>query len=134
MALPKGMQPSYPNQVYKLLKSLYGLKQSSMQWFAKLSTIFISNNFTQCVVDNSPFIHKFKTSFTALLIYVDDLIIAGNNLEINEHIKNILHHHFHFKDLGNLKCFLGLEVARSKSGININKKSMSWTSCQLLDC
>lgn len=81
MDLSKGTQSSYPNQVCKVLKSLYGLKQSNRKWFTKLSSVLLSNNFSQCVVDHSLFSHKSKTSFTALLIYVDDIMIAGNNLE-----------------------------------------------------
>jgi hypothetical protein len=53
------------------------------------------------------------------LVYVDDVIIAGNSLEEITTIKSALHHSFQIKDLGQLKYFLGLEVAHSKSGISL---------------
>src|SRR4051812_22463166 len=114
------MIPSYPNQVCKLLKSLYGLKQSSRQWFDKLSQVLLTNNFRQCSCDHSLFIHNSDNSYTLILIYVDDLLIAGNNLDIINQTKQLLHTHFHLKDLGPLKYFLGLEIARNSNGININ--------------
>lgn len=119
MSLPKGIIHSYPNQVCKLLKSIYGLKQSSRQWFEKLPKVLLTHNFKECSSDNSFFIHKSKTHFTALLIYVNDLPIAWYNLDINNNTTNILQHHFQIKDLVTLKYFLGMEVARSNSGFNI---------------
>ncbi|XP_058772530.1 uncharacterized mitochondrial protein AtMg00810-like [Vicia villosa] len=61
-------------------------------------------------------------SFTALLVYVDDVILAGNYLKEFERIKLILNDAFKIKDLGQLKYFLGLEVAHSKAGITISQR------------
>lgn len=58
-------------------------------------------------------------SFTILFIYVDDIIIGGNDLESNEQFKKELTNQFNLKDLGSLKYFLGLEVARTSEGISI---------------
>lgn len=55
--------------------------------------------------------------FVAVLIYVDDVIIASDNNEIVADLKSFLGTKFKIKDLGPLMYFLGLEVARSKSGI-----------------
>lgn len=59
------------------------------------------------------------TSFTALLIYVDDVILTGNSLDEIDSVKHFLHKSFRIKDLGDLKYFLGLEVSRSKLGIHL---------------
>lgn len=126
MNWPKGIDPSYRNRVCKLLKSLYGLKQSSRQWFAKLSDVMLANNFKQCYADNSLFIYQFPSCFTALLIYVDNHVIVGNNLDIIKHIKTILQLHFHIKHLGTLKYFIGLEVARTSSRINIFQRKYTF--------
>lgn len=56
-------------------------------------------------------------AFLAVLVYVDDLIIAGNNSKECQLLKQYLDNCFHIKDLGTLKYFLGVEVARSPSGI-----------------
>ena len=50
-------------------------------------------------------------------MYVDDLIILGDNHEAITKFKAYLHNCFHMKDLGILKYFLGVEVARSSAGI-----------------
>lgn len=100
MSIPKGINSSYPNQVCKLLKSIYGLKQSSRPWFDKLFKVLLTNDFNPCAADHSFFIHKSHENFTTLLIYVDDLIIIGNNLHLINKVKATLHHPFHIKDLG----------------------------------
>ncbi|RVW48337.1 Retrovirus-related Pol polyprotein from transposon RE1 [Vitis vinifera] len=60
--------------------------------------------------------------FIALLVYVDDIIVASNNKIAADNLKNSLNKSFKLKDLGNLKYFLGLEVARSAKGILINQR------------
>jgi len=57
--------------------------------------------------------------FIALLVYVDDVILAGDFLETIEHIKKLLHQAFKIKNLRNLKYFLGFEVTRSHKGIHL---------------
>ena len=54
-----------------------------------------------------------------LLIYVDDILVASNNLEVVSKFKAFLHDQFKLKDLRSLKYFLGLEVARSSKGISL---------------
>ena len=60
-----------------------------------------------------------STSFTALLVYVDDTILAGTSLSVFDELKDALHKAFRIKNLGQLKFFLGLEVARSSKGISL---------------
>ncbi|XP_022883638.1 uncharacterized protein LOC111400454 [Olea europaea var. sylvestris] len=60
-------------------------------------------------------------SFIALLIYVDDILITGNDPVSIGTTKKFLHSHFHLKDLGNLKYFLGIEVSTSKNEIFISQ-------------
>ena len=55
----------------------------------------------------------------ALLVYVDDVFIASNDVKVVEDLKLFLDHKFKLKDLGSLKYFLGLEVARSDKGITL---------------
>ncbi|XP_014522849.1 uncharacterized protein LOC106779282 [Vigna radiata var. radiata] len=56
---------------------------------------------------------------TALLVYVDDIILAGNSIKEIEHIKVLFHNAFRIKNLRKLKYFLGFEVAISKKGIHL---------------
>ena len=57
--------------------------------------------------------------FIALKVYVDDILIASNDPKAVEDLKLSLDKHFKLKDLGNLKYFLGLEVAISQKGISL---------------
>lgn len=57
-----------------------------------------------------------------LLIYVDDLVITGNDEVLIKELKGILNQNFKIKDLGKLKYFLGLEILRSKDGIFLNQR------------
>ncbi|KAF5477700.1 hypothetical protein F2P56_004317 [Juglans regia] len=82
-----------------------------------LSTSLLQFGFTQGKSDSSLFIKKTENSFIALLIYVDDVIVASTNLELISVVKDFLHKSFTIKDLGELKYFLGIEVARSAKGI-----------------
>jgi hypothetical protein len=119
MTVPQGVITSKPNQVCKLQKSLYGLKQPSRKWYEKLTSLLLAHQYTQSTSDHSLLIKKSATTFTVMLVYVDDVIIAGNSLLECQHIKSILHTAFKIKDLGQLKYFLGLEVAHSSKGISL---------------
>jgi len=119
MLMPPGMKIQKENQVCKLKKSLYGLKQSGRQWFTKLSSSLQDIGFSQFNADHSLFTRGNELKFTALLVYVDDIILARNSSHEIEEITTHLDQTFKVKDLGDLKCFLGLEVARSSKGIHI---------------
>ncbi|CAL2238958.1 unnamed protein product [Prunus armeniaca] len=120
MSLPPSCRRHGENLVCRLNKSLYGLKQASGQWFAKFSEAIQAAGYTQSKADYSLFTCKNGKSFTALLIYVDDILITGNNVAMINSLKQFLHTQFRIKDLGDLKYFLGIEVSRSKQGICIS--------------
>ena len=75
----KGESTSSTPMVCKLVKSLYGLKQASRQWNAKLATTISALGFKQSQANHSLFVHSTGSNFTTLLIYVDDMIITGND-------------------------------------------------------
>ncbi|KAI4297606.1 hypothetical protein L6164_037490 [Bauhinia variegata] len=111
--------------VCKLHKSLYGLKQASRQWNLKLTNCLVSNGFTQSKADYSLFTQKTSTHFIALLVYVDDILIAASSPDILTHIKDMLQHHFRLRDLGGVKYFIGLELAFSRKGISLSQRKFA---------
>ncbi|XP_014519733.1 uncharacterized protein LOC106776776 [Vigna radiata var. radiata] len=116
---PPGLNVDVKGQVCKLTKSLYGLKQASRQWFDKLYTFLVSSGYVQSKSDHSLFVKKTPKEFIALLVYVDDIVLTGNSMKEINLIKTLLDKQFQIKDLGELKYFLGFEVARSKRGIHL---------------
>ena len=62
------------------------------------------------------------SNFMALLVYVVDIILAGDDAEQISKVKEFLDRKFKIKDLGRLSFFLGFEVTRSKQGIHINQR------------
>ncbi|XP_019177741.1 PREDICTED: uncharacterized protein LOC109172946 [Ipomoea nil] len=122
MVLPPGFQTSKSNQVCRLLRSLYGLKQESRQWNAKLTKALQDNGFHQSSADPSLFTKQSEHSFTALLVYVDDILVAGTNPNQIKELKHFLDRSFKIKDLGALIYFLGIEAFRNTEGINIYQR------------
>jgi len=53
----------------------------------------------------------------ALLVYVDDIILADDDSELCAVFKDHLHKCFHIRDLGHLKYFWGIEMARNSQGL-----------------
>jgi hypothetical protein len=119
MQKPHGYSVGGPNQVCKLLKSLYGLKQASRQWYSKLSLSLIAFGYTQSKADYNLFTKVDDTSFLALLVYVDDIIVTSNCSSSIVSLKSFLHKQFQIKDLGCLQYFLDLKVARSSTCIHL---------------
>jgi len=75
MLPPPGTVGFKTAQVCKLTKSLYDFKQASRQWFFKLYSFLKSIDFVQSTIDYSLFTKKTYSSFTAFLVYVDDIIL-----------------------------------------------------------
>lgn len=107
---PQGYEKAKPGQVCKLIRSLYGLKQAGRQWNLELSRKLQRLGFTQSNVDYCLFVKNIIGKFTAILVYVDDLLITGNSMEEIKKVKDKLHKLFSIKDLGSAQYFLGLEI------------------------
>ncbi|CAL9006318.1 unnamed protein product [Prunus brigantina] len=119
MLPPPGYRRPGEQMVCRLHKSLYGLKQALRTWFRRFSSAIQDIGFQQSRADYSLFTLVRGNSITVILLYVDDIIITGNDEQEIRNLKQFLNGCFRIKDLGLLKYFLGVEVARSKDGISI---------------
>lgn len=119
---PPGLRRQGENLVCRHNKSLYGLKQASRTWFTTFSDAIQNAGYRQSKAYYSLFTKVQGTSITVILIYVDDILITGNNIQEMEQLKAFLLKRFRIKDLGDLKYFLGIEFARSKKGIFVSQK------------
>lgn len=68
------------------------------------------------------FIKQSTNSFTALAVYVDDIILDGDGISEIQRVKQHLHHQFTIKDLGTLRYMLVIEVAQSDKGIVLTER------------
>lgn len=100
-----------------LKKSIYGLRQSPRDWSGCFSTSLYQFGLTRCSVDHSVFYKHSIHGSIFLVVYVDDIIITGNDEKGICDLKTYLNDQFQTKDLGKLKYFLGIEVARSARGM-----------------
>ena len=110
--VPTGEKGKY---VIELKKSLYGLKQSSLNWYEKLKQGLEKRNFVPSKVDPCVFISE----NILVLTYVDDCIIMGKTEEdIKELYKSLSEgdENYDFTDEGDLKNYLGVEFTRNDDG------------------
>ena len=115
MKLPPGYShpPGFPHRVCLLRRELYGLKQAPRAWFAKFSSTISQHGFSGNSFDTTLFLRRSNHGITILLLYVDDMIITGDDMQGIQDLKHFLGHQFEMKDLGPLNYFLGLEVYSS---------------------
>lgn len=110
----------------KLKKALYGLKQLLRAWFRRLGHATKEYGFKQALADHTLFYKHDHNDFTLLLVYCDDMIVTGNNIDEIEKLISYLAKEFEKKDLVLLKYFLSIEFSRSKQGLSFRKGSILW--------
>ena len=96
----------------RLIKSIYGLKQSPRAWYRMIHNFFLEYNFIRSHFDHSLFINYDKQII--LLLYVDDLVVAAPTQNIISWIQSKLHNEFEMTNLGPLRTFLGIEIYRHR--------------------
>ena len=103
--------PSFVGQgesglVCKLRRSLYGLKQSPRAWFSRFSSVVQVFGMIRSIADHSIFYHHTSAGYCIyLIVYVDDIVITGNDQDGIQKLKQHLFNHFQTKDLGKLQLF-----------------------------
>ena len=112
MDSPFGFEGRFQSRVFKLKKSLYGLKQSPRAWFEKFPRLVKDQGYAQAQSDHTMFVkHSEKGKIAILIVYVDDIILTGDDLIEMGRLKKSLASSFEIKDFGMLRYFLGMEVA-----------------------
>jgi RecJ-like exonuclease len=123
MEVPPGFNDEQTKgKVCKLKKALYGLKQSPKAWFDKFSKAMISFGNRQSNANHTLFIKYCRGKITLLIVYVDDMVVIGDDKEEMAQLKKLLAQEFEIKDVRKLQYFIGTEVARSKKGIFISQR------------
>ena len=123
MDLPPELNKKFGSKICKLKKSLYGLKQSPRAWFERFTKFVKNQGYIQGHTDHTMFTkHSTNEKIAILIVYVDDIILTGDDTAEMERLKRCLASEFEIKDLRSLRYFLGMEVARSKKGIAVSRR------------
>jgi hypothetical protein len=125
------------SKVCRLRRSLYGLKQSPRAWFGRFSSVMGEFGMVRSASDYSVFFRHQQGKRIILVVYVDDIIITGDDEVGITKLKQFLQSQFQISDLGRLRYFLGIEVSRSPQGILLSQRKYvldMLTECGLLGC
>jgi hypothetical protein len=116
MAQPVGFASG--NQVCKLKKSIYGLKQAAKSWNDAFDLVLKSADFSQSV--NDPCLYSKNSSnpdkLIFLIIHVDDMLISSKSEQEINNTRNLIGKHFKIKDLGEVRTFLNIKVEKDSKG------------------
>ena len=121
---PEGYEQKGPNGqklVCKLKKSLYGLKQSGRNWNSMLHDYLTQEEFVQSLVDPCVYVRTTESGQVILIVWVDDIIIAGSNTDVLKEFKECLMMKFKMKDLGILSWFLGIQFKCGNGYVEMNQ-------------
>ena len=123
MAIPEGVTVNNADsKCLKLKKSIYGLKQSPLSWNKVLDEFLLSNQMIRSTADSGVYMRKIQDLRIFVTTYVDDLLIASQNMALISEFKKKLESRFEMSDLGPLKYILGIQVTQSEGQITINQE------------
>ena len=130
MEQPQGFKdPKLDNHVCKLKKALYGLKQAPRQWFAKIDSFLVAElRFESSAYDPCLYVRKDSTSLTLLSLYVDDLLLACNELRVLVSLKKDFCKRFEMTDCGDASVCLGLEIRRVRGKKTLHLSQTAYTA------
>jgi hypothetical protein len=107
--------------VCRLRRALYGLKQAPRAWFQRFISVIVVAGFSSSEHDPALYVHASPKGRTLLLLYVDDMLITGDNSDHISHVKKHLSKEFQMSDLGPLSYFLGIQVQQTLKGFYLSQ-------------
>jgi hypothetical protein len=119
--IPEGVNGDREKCCCRLNKSLYGLKQSPMSWNRVLDEFLKTEGLIRTSADYGVYIKKTDSFNLIVTTYVDDLLIASENLDIIINFKKSMTQRFEMSDLGEMKYILGIEVLQLNGSIKITQ-------------
>jgi hypothetical protein len=116
MTQPEGfVDPTNARKVCKLQKSIYGLKQASRSWNLRFDEVVKGFDFIQSEEEPCAYKKASGSSVVFLILYVDDILLIGNDIPMLESAKTSLKNSFSMKDLGEAAYILGIKIYRDRS-------------------
>ncbi len=114
MEQPKGFEFKEGSKVCKLKKSIYGLKQASKSQNKCFDEAVKTFNFIQNIDELCVYKKTSGSMITFLVLYVDDILLIGNDLGMLTSVKTWLSSTFSMKDLGEATYILGIRIYRDR--------------------
>lgn len=114
-SVPDGM-------VCRLRSSLYGAQASPCVWFDRVSSVVIAVSFSVGDHDLALFVDTSPQGWTLILLYVDDMIVIGDDSQHIDFVKKHLSEQFLMSDLGLLRYFLGIEATSTPEGYYLSEE------------
>ena len=112
MRQAEGYHKGGSNRVYRLLKSLYGLKQAARQWNKKLHDTLIAMGFKRLESDHAIYIFVRDDVQIIIPVFIDDITFASSNSAAIDSAIKELASHFKLRDLGPTSFLLGIKITR----------------------
>ncbi|KAJ9548017.1 hypothetical protein OSB04_020560 [Centaurea solstitialis] len=112
-------------------------EESPRAWFGRFSSVMGEFGMVRSASDYSVFFRHKQGKRIIVVVYVDDIIITGDDEVGITELKQFLQSQFQISDLGRLRYFLGIEVSRSPQGILLSQRKYvldMLTECGLLGC
>jgi len=122
MEQPPGLKDAqHPKHVCKLHKAIYGLRQAPRAWHEALKEFITSYGFIMSISDPSLFIYATGGTLAYFLVYVDDLLLTGNDSKFLQTFIGSLSNRFSLKNMGSPHYFLGVEIIPLQSGLLLSQ-------------
>src|SRR5215216_7665903 len=110
---PEGFEnPKGANKMCKLQRSIYELVQASRSWNIRFDEVIKAYGFIQTIGEASIYKKVSGSSVAFLILYVDDILLIGNDIEFLDGIKGYLNKSFSMKDLDEAAYILGIKIYR----------------------
>ena len=116
-----GFKEGAPDEVLRLNKTLYGLKQSPREWFFVINSFLKSHGFHQTISDPCIYSRKTEKGITFIGVYVDDVVTCGTCQDEVDSFRQELRQHFQITEGGPLEWYLGISFDQSKGYITIDQ-------------
>jgi hypothetical protein len=119
------VDPTQPDHVCLLNKSLYGLKQVPQTWYNRFAMYITSLGFVEAKFDTSLFVFWCSTDMIYLLLYVDDIVLTASSASLLQQTISALKREFAMKDLGSLHHFLGVFIQHQADGLFLTQRQFA---------
>lgn len=122
MRQPPGFeQAGLKHFVCRLIRSIYGLKQSPRAWYEEIDSFLISIKCIKSELDPNLYVLSRGSEKVFMLLFVDDMLITGNSPELIRELKEQLRGKYEMKDLGKISRYLGVDFISTTRGIFLNQ-------------